>query len=267
MEEGYRDQDHDSPRPGHNAVSHSPAPPVYKRCRKGALPFTVPCPMSHVQRPVHPGTSQAGSHHAKRENVGTSGVGGERGGRDLPALALPHQRGSLEGEGLQGLSWPMGTLDCCEDTPSHPGALHCTTVTTGTPRPQGSPVVSLHKSWSGQHKGNTSSPGYPQACQAGGKLLAGQDTGSNPHQPAKRWASLEGNSSKGCSLVPSLTTKSLPRQCVTFSKWLPHPPPAAPSLHPAPCKLLHPMSPQPPGHLGPEEPLLPPIAGAPSGDG
>lgn len=35
---------------------------------------------------------------------------------DLLALALPHQRGSLEGEGLQGLSWPMGTLDCCEDT-------------------------------------------------------------------------------------------------------------------------------------------------------
>lgn len=121
--------------------------------------------------------------------------------------------------------------------------------------------MSLHNSWQGRHKGNSSSPGDLQACHVGGKLSAGQDTDSSLHQHAKSWTSLEGNSSKDeqhqdRSPVPSLTPRSLPSLWVTLPKAAATFSASSHSLHPAPCKLLHPMPPQLPGHLGPEEPCL-----------
>lgn len=259
----------DSPwaRPGHDAVLHCPTSAIYKRCRKGAQPFTAPCPRGW--RPLHPGHETGRISPCQEAEHWHWDPAGE--GDFLVQLALAHRCGGLGGEGLQGLSLLTVALGCSGDTapvPFPPGcpSLYCCDnrhpKPTGPFAAPGEPLVSLHNSWQGRLKGNSSSPGGPQACQDGGKLSAGQDTGSSLHQRAKSWTNLEGNSSKDIkqpqnrSPVPSLTTRSLPRLWVTLPHAATTSPTSSHSLYPAPCKLPHPMPPQLPGHLGLEEPCL-----------
>lgn len=263
---------------GHNRTHHEQDLATMLFSTAQHLPFTRDAGKVHSPSLPHVpgagdhctlGTRQAGCHHAKRQSTGTGIQLGR--GDFLVQLALAHRCGGLGGEGLQGLSLPTVALGCSGDTapvpfpPSCP-SLHCCDKRhpkpTGPFAAPGEPLVSLHNSWQGRLKGNSSSPGDPQACQDGGKLSAGQDTGSSLHQRAKSWTNLEGNSSKDIkqpqnrSPVPSLTTRSLPRLWVTLPQAATTSPTSSHSLYPAPCKLPHPMPPQLPGHLGLEEPCL-----------
>ena len=104
------------------------------------------CPMSQGGRPLHPAHRTgriSPCQDGERWHWDPAGVG------DLLAqLALPHQRGGPGGEGLQGLSWPMVALGCCEGTAPVPfppvcPSLHCCKNSTPSPgvpsQPQESP--------------------------------------------------------------------------------------------------------------------------------
>lgn len=221
------------------------------------------CPMSQGWTSLHPG-HKTGRISACREGEHWHWNAAALGDL-LVQLALLHQCGGPGAEGLQGLSGPMVALGCRGDSPCPlPGALlhNRHPKPTGPYTAPGEPLVFLHNSWQLRHVGNSSGPGDSQACQLGGKLWARWDTGSSLHQHAESQRSLEGKQLRGHQTAsePQSCLQSdpniLPKLCVTLAQAPATSFASSHSLHPAPCKLLHPVPPCLPGHVRLEEPCL-----------